>query len=69
MTAAEILSMPIGIAKLDAIVAFNNRIALAGATCPNCAEERQVQLVDAFHVNGPKWRCRKCKHPFHTEQQ
>lgn len=34
--------------------------------CPECDEERQIQLVD-WSVIPARWRCRECRSPFGYE--
>lgn len=45
---------------------FERAVVAAPHACPKCGEQHQVQLINAHHESGPAWKCRKCRHDFHT---
>jgi len=54
--------------RLDGILAWKDAVNKSPHTCPNCGEERQVQIRDAMDQGGPLWKCRMCRHKFHTQR-
>lgn len=47
-------------------LAWDKAVIAMPHRCPNCGEEHQVQIRDTTDGGGPLWKCRMCKHRFHT---
>jgi len=53
------------LAKLNDRISFEAFVAANPQPCPNCGEEKQIQLRNAFDEGGALWKCRKCRHRWH----
>jgi ribosomal protein L37AE/L43A len=47
-------------------LAWDKAVVNSDHTCPNCGETAQVQIKDTMDEGGPLWKCRMCRHKFHT---
>jgi ribosomal protein L37AE/L43A len=53
-------------AYVDRRLVWDKAVVNAPHECPNCGEGSQVQIRDTVDQGGPLWKCRMCRHKFHT---
>lgn len=51
---------------VERLLAWDAAVTRAPHDCPNCGEKSQVQILDTMDQGGPLWKCRRCRHKFHT---
>jgi ribosomal protein L37AE/L43A len=51
---------------IDKRIAWDNAVKASPHRCPKCEEGSQVQIIDTVDELGPLWKCRICRHKFHT---